>query len=567
MVSRNRDAIAAGRTWHGQPLAIGYSRPVGASLALRDLVWTATTDGTRVARVELTSPGARALRVALALRSQDAGITVRVADAVGDVVVAAWPSAEITQATSRDGALWSPVVEGDTAIVEVEVPAGANPGATLDIAQVAHLVVSGPELRSPEAPVMRASGIGAAAPCHVDAACAIASDAALQTLARSVARLVFVGADGLSYLCSGTLLNDTARSNTPYLFTADHCIDSAAAARSIVSFWLFTATSCNGQDPPPYVQLTGGATLLARSQDNDWSLVRLSATPPPGTRLASWRAEPVAAGTPVVSLHHPRGDLLKANRGIATGTLPLADELVDGQFTEVTWRSGLTEGGSSGGLLATPDGGSYEVRGALYGGLSTCTRPADPDYFSRLETMLPLTREYLTPGATDPRGAVVAVEFHHAALRQYFLSTNPAEIDNLDSGRTPGWVRTGLRFLAYPVKVQGASPVCRLYRTPGHGASHFYSASPTECARTLAADPGAWIEESPTAFYLPLPDATSGRCPAGTLPLYRYLDRATGGHRYTVEQVTSRQLRTSPAWLAEGYGSGPLYPAMCALQP
>lgn len=568
MAARNRRSFAGAGRWRGQPLAIGYPRDVDAAIPLRDLAWATMADGGRAARIELTSPGARALRVALTLDGARDGITVRVASAGANEAMASLAAGEIAQAARRDGALWSPLLDGDRAVVEIEARAGVDiADVTLGIPRLAHLVVGSADLRAPEAALMRASGIGAAAACNVDAACAIRSDVALQTLARSVARIAFVAQDGFSYLCSATLLNDTARTNTPYLFTADHCIDSLAVARSIVSFWLFTATSCDSHGTPPYLQLTGGGTLLGRSQDDDWSLVRLEATPPAGTRLASWRAEPIAAGTAVVALHHPRGDLLKASHGTVTGALQVQDDLVDGSFTEVTWAAGITEGGSSGGLLATADGGVYEVRGGLYGGLSSCIRPSEPDYFSRLETMLPLMRDYLTPSAGNPGGELVVVEFHHAALDRYFLATDPAEIASLDSGRTAGWERTGLRFLAYRAKVEGANAVCRLYRLPPRGDAHFYSASRSECAAALADPRAGWIQESAAAFYLPLPDPSSGACPAGTMPVYRYFNRATGGHRYTTQRVTSLEMRRSSAWIAEGYGPGPLHAAMCAVEP
>ena len=568
MTQHNRRALGAVRGMRGQPLAIGYPRRVELGVAMHDLAWTTKSDGTRVAQFEIASPTARALRVALTLEGAPAGVTVRVAAKGSPAAVATFGAPEIAQAMRRDAVLWTPVVAGDTAVVEVEVPAGTDLGAaTLGVPRLAHLVIAPADLASPAAAVMRASGIGAAAACNVDAACTTGGDPALHTLARSVAKLVFVGELGLSYVCSGTLLNDTAQTNTPYLLTADHCIDSMAAARSIVSFWLFAASSCAGQGTPSFVQLDGGGTLLGRSQDNDWSLVRLDALAPEGTRLAPWRAEALTIGTAVVSLHHPKGDLLKANRGTVTGVLRLEDDLVNADFTEVKWSAGITEGGSSGGALATMSDGAYEVRGALYGGLSTCTRPADPDYFSRLETMLPLVREYLTPASAIPGGVAVAVEFYHALLDRYFLATDPAEIASLDSGRTVGWTRTGLRFLVYSRAVDGASPVCRLYGSPDSGSAHFYSASPAECAQTIAAYPAAWTLETPAAFYAPLPDAASGRCPAGTAPVYRHFNRVTGGHRYTIERVTSQRMLDSPLWIAEGYGPGPLYPVMCAAQP
>ena len=62
------------------------------------------------------------------------------------------------------------------------------------------------------------------------------------------------------------------------------------------------------------------------------------------------------------------------------------------------------------------------------------------------------------------------------------------------------------------------SPVCRFYRAPAYGDSHFYSASPAECAATAAAHPVDWIYESPNVFYIQLPDTNTGACPANTLP-------------------------------------------------
>lgn len=174
-------------------------------------------------------------------------------------------------------------------------------------------------------------------------------------------------------------------------------------------------------------------------------------------------------------------------------------------------------------------------------------------------------RQYLTPNAANPRGVVPAVEFYNRSLDHYFLSTNPVEIANLDSGRTVGWARTGLRFLVYDNPQPGASPVCRFYRAPAYGDSHFYSASPDECAATAAAHPVDWIYESPNVFYVPLPDKATGACPAGTQSVYRYFNAATTNHRYTQELTVRDAMAYSPLWLPEGYGPGPYYPIMCGL--
>jgi hypothetical protein len=173
-------------------------------------------------------------------------------------------------------------------------------------------------------------------------------------------------------------------------------------------------------------------------------------------------------------------------------------------------------------------------------------------------------RQYLTPNDPTPNGAVPAVEFYNRALNHYFISTNKAEIDNLDSGRTVGWVRTGLRFLVYDHQGPGTSPVCRFYRAPAYGDSHFYSASPQECAQTAAAHPVDWIYESPSVFFVQLPDTTTGACPASTVPVYRFFNSATTNHRYTVERWIRDDMDASSVWTPEGYGMGPYYPIMCA---
>jgi hypothetical protein len=126
---------------------------------------------------------------------------------------------------------------------------------------------------------------------------------------KAVAKILFTQDDGDTFVCSGTLLNDLSSSGTPYFFTANHCINSATAARTMNTFWFFDAVSCGDHvSIPNYVQQATGATLLARSEDWDWALVRLVAPPPPGAFFAAWRAEPVAAGATVSVVHHPGGD-------------------------------------------------------------------------------------------------------------------------------------------------------------------------------------------------------------------------------------------------------------------
>jgi uncharacterized delta-60 repeat protein len=160
--------------------------------------------------------------------------------------------------------------------------------------------------------------------------------------------------------------------------------------------------------------------------------------------------------------------------------------------------------------------------------------------------------------------AVDVIEFYNPALDHYFISSLQPDIQALDSGRISGWIRTGYTFKAYPAPTIGASPVCRFYLPPPFGDSHFYSASPTECAQVMQKFPG-FIFESPNAMYVALPDLTTGACAAGTIPIYRLWDqRIDSNHRYTTDRaVRDQMLRLG--WVLEGYGPvAPDLVIMCA---
>ncbi|MEP7329362.1 MAG: hypothetical protein ABI777_09140 [Betaproteobacteria bacterium] len=553
----------------GRPFAIGFGREVDdarRSIALAGLVWRTGADGKRYARIDVASPGAKAVRVAMQFDATTTGLTLGfsgASDTTGNVEV----SGDGIAAARVDGVYWSPVVDGDVMRIVLRADATMDLARTqLIIPRVSHLLVAGADLNPMSTKGLK--GIGSSESCNIDVACVTPQSAAFTSMTRAVVKISFVQDDGGSYSCTATLLNDSVTSFTPYLFTANHCILSARTARTINSYWFFDATVCGGSTAGPYIRLSGGAALLGRSQDRDWALVRLYDAAPANAYFAAWRAEALAAGTTVSTIHHPSGDLKKWSRGAATGDSYLDDLDALGVFSSVVWQQGTTEGGSSGAALLTfsSTGGYYEVRGGLFSGSASCSNLNGTDDFSQLQAGLPLLRQYLTPDNANPGGQVAATEFYNQTLNHYFLSTNPVEIANLDSGKTVGWVRTGLRFLVYNTPVAGTNPVCRFYRAPAYGDSHFYSASPTECANTAAAHPVDWIYESPNVFYAALPSA-AGTCAAGMSPVYRFFNVNTTNHRYTAELVVRNELAATAGWVAEGYGPGPYFPVMCALTP
>src|SRR5436309_2068531 len=100
--------------------------------------------------------------------------------------------------------------------------------------------------------------------------------------------------------------------------------------------------------------------------------------------------------------------------------------------------------------------------------------------------------------------AVKVIEYYNVALDHYFITSLQPDIDALDSGHFFGWSRTGLTFQAFADQASGGpgvNPVCR-FLIPPPADSHFFSASPVECAAVLAKIPtdpnhliGVWQQD------------------------------------------------------------------------
>lgn len=165
----------------------------------------------------------------------------------------------------------------------------------------------------------------------------------------------------------------------------------------------------------------------------------------------------------------------------------------------------------------------------------------------------------------DQGKRVAAIEYYDSHLDHYFITADTTEINALDSGVFPGWVRTGQTLGVVSATALGAGfgSVCRFYGSPLAGLdSHFYSASPAECAAVLAKWPSAWILESYNVFQSYLPDLTTGVCPINLLPVYRVYDnRPDANHRYTTSLAIRDQM-VNAGWVSEGYGANAV--AMCA---
>jgi len=168
-----------------------------------------------------------------------------------------------------------------------------------------------------------------------------------------------------------------------------------------------------------------------------------------------------------------------------------------------------------------------------------------------------------TASITAPSGqaTVNVVEYHHATFDHYFITPVPGEIALLDAHAPPfeQWSRTGFSFNVYPNAGAPAGSVatCRFFNDHFFPkSSHFYAAHGFGCEATIALFPD-WFLEDDKLFNTMLPDATTGDCPAGTIPVYRMYNQGMGAapnHRF-VTSLAERQKMIGQGWVAEGAGA------------
>ena len=377
-------------------IAVGRSTETIAAARSDALQWNPVTGG-MAAQWEVTSVNAAALRVGLVAERVPPGMEIRFAG--GREAATVYGPFSARDVAAGGSVYWSPVLEGDTATIEVFVPEGESPSdVALAITQISHLIAS-------PADANVESRVKAAGFCEVDLICRSATDAALASTGKSVAKMTYTDNTGSTFLCTGTLLNPTGGSFIPYFYSATHCISTQSVASTLTTHWFYDRTGCGtGGTSPSYVQLPGGATLLYTSAFYDALLLRLNNTPPAGAVFAGWDASTISSGTALTAIHHPVGDLKKVSLGTVGGfgspDSGLADLMISNWNAIAT---GVTEEGSSGSGIFTAVGQpatNYVLRGGLWGGPSSCTASAGNlyDYYSRLDQVYPAIAQYLNPG-------------------------------------------------------------------------------------------------------------------------------------------------------------------------
>ena len=326
-----------------------------------------TGNGIRIWQVHILSPDAFSLGLVFNEYRLKPGVKVFVYDPDLHHVKGAFTSGN----NKKSGILPVGHLEGQELIVEMQVPDGLSDYGKLRIESVSHAYLDLKALADcgDEPPP---GTFGCSQACMIDVNCEEGAD--WQTEKRSVVRIFTT-----RQYCSGVLVNNSAYNGTPYILTAEHCINHDFYAGRSVFLFDYESPTCFGEDGRTD-RSVAGSELVAVGDSLDFSLVRLSVPPPADYNpyYAGWDRSDNQV-SPTVTIHHPWGDVKKITRDAQAPSVPSKPEdvpyidLNDYHYFSFWWIKrwdlGSTQGGSSGSPLFNSNG---QVIGALCGGIAKC---------------------------------------------------------------------------------------------------------------------------------------------------------------------------------------------------
>jgi len=262
------------------------------------------------------------------------------------------------------------------------------------------------------------------------------------------------------YVCSGSLVNNTAHKGAPYLLTATHCFfdeDYNRKAEFTTAQFTFNYERSGCKTGSISSKTLTGSQLLATTKlygESDGLLLLLNDDVPKewNPYYNGWDVSNTASPNGVV-IHHPDGDIKK----ISTYTQTITKVRIYGGALTSFWKvyyspttngHSVTEGGSSGSPLFNDKG---LIIGTLTGGDSFCQgdpegSPYDPDYYGNLhyhwDKYSNKMKTYLDPdnsGITslagyDPNNNVGIESENNDTYINLILFPNPAyEVLNINS--------------------------------------------------------------------------------------------------------------------------------------
>ena len=363
MAEREEDA-ALGKL---KPLRFAHSFATGYTPATHG-TWAVSADGWQIWQLTLHSPGALSLNVIFSQFSLPGNARLFLFTPGQEQIRGAYTSAN----NDPGGVFATTPLPGDIMTIQYECPAGNAADPPFVISSVNHDFLGILKFIDERRPM----GVTAEA-CNIDVNCQAADR--WREVQNSVCRIMVEGRD----LCTGTLLNNSAADQRPYIITANHCISTATKAQGSLFLFNYESPFCGPLDGDVTNSLSG-SRLRATLDSLDFALVELNTPPPPSFRpyYAGWNRDPVPADT-IAAIHHPQGDIKKVaiDDQAAVSSSFLSSFRKNSFWKVLRWDAGTTEIGSSGCGLFNRQG---QLTGTLSGGAANCSNPVN-DYFARFD--------------------------------------------------------------------------------------------------------------------------------------------------------------------------------------
>lgn len=330
-------------------------------------VWNTTSDGSRVWRLGIVSTGAYSLNAVFTRFKLLPEVKLYLYSPGYKHILGAFTAKN----NIPPEVLAISPVEGDSLIVELNIPSNKQLYGALLLGKVGH-DYTGILHSSP----LKVGMQGQSGSCNVDINCN--EGIAWQREKYAVCKLIINASD----LCTGTLINNTAKDKTWYILTANHCIDTAQLASATVVYFDYEHPVCGGQNKWLEKSMAG-TELMATTKHLDFSLIRLFWSPPFNYKpyLAGWDRTinpPLSSAT----IHHPWGDYKKISLDYNAATTGDFGEGYDvnSHWVIGKWEIGTTERGSSGAALFNQ---KHLIVGDLSGGDASCVLSVN-DYFQKI---------------------------------------------------------------------------------------------------------------------------------------------------------------------------------------
>ncbi len=328
--------------------------------------WEHTGSGLAVWRLRVRSAGAHSLNLGFdQYRMPEGGALLLYTPDQSSV------QGPFTPADNQEHAqLWTPIVEGDELIIEVQLPDTKIPELQLHLSSINHDFMGFAQMLSGS--------------CNLDVICGAANGWAIVDRFRDIIQSVGLYALNGSTTCTGFLVNNTRNDCKPYFMTAFHCGVNANNAPSMVVYWNYQNSTCRQPGSPAsgasgngtLSTFTSGAVLRARFQATDFALVELTGQIPETANayFAGWNRSNQTPQDTVIGIHHPSLEEKRisfefnatypGNWGAGSQNIPTGNHII-----VPDWDIGTTEGGSSGSPLFNR---RRQVVGQLHGGAAAC---------------------------------------------------------------------------------------------------------------------------------------------------------------------------------------------------